>query len=206
MFHGLWKDSVRLQHVPPPQTSLAPSFLKSLGCKSRCCTLSRDSSTHAPPACPRGSLARPPWSRVAHAWPLLPAPPALSAGGADEAVCQPFTVPHPHPYPREASLIASSLLAEVPCTLVRRNPERRRRCWEPGNSCTRAPMGHLQRPGPKPGPLGRPRLPGPRGHTPSRSPPPPTFSPLGSLLAPRLVLFLTLHSKEPHERGRILIG
>lgn len=95
---GLWRSRVRHQRVPPLQISLAPSFLKSLGCKSRCCTLSRDSSTHAPP-CPRGRLARPPWSRVAHAWPRLPAPPALSAGGAEEAACQPFTAPHPNPIP-----------------------------------------------------------------------------------------------------------
>lgn len=77
--------------VPPPrEASPHPtSFLKSLSGESLRCALSRESTTQpSPPAPrPRGSLPGPRGarSRAAHAWPRLPAPPAQSAGGADQA-------------------------------------------------------------------------------------------------------------------------
>lgn len=83
-----------------------------------------------------------------------PSAPRALRCGAHRAALQPFAAPREaSPYP-----VASSPLAEVLGILVRRKPERCKRCWEPGHSCARAPVGNLQRPGPGPGPLGRPRL------------------------------------------------
>ncbi|MEJ1273861.1 hypothetical protein NN561_004736 [Cricetulus griseus] len=165
-----------------PRPSLTPSFLKSLGSESPCCALSRDSSTQPPP-CLRGSLTHPlpraPVVSGACVAPRLPAPPALSAGRADEAACQLlaprglasssccfFSPPPILPWPGAASCGAVRSAASAAGSQEEPGPGL-------GHSCTPAPAGHLQRPGPRPRPLGRPRLPEPRGHTPSRSAPPP---------------------------------
>lgn len=104
--------------------------------------------------------------------------------------------------PREASPHPAAAASSQPPTLascggVRSGAGAAGSPEEPGPglrpSRTPAPAGHLQRPRPGPSPLGRPRLPEPRGHTPSRSAPPPIPTSVpSSLLAQRLILSPTL--------------